>query len=128
MEAPMANKPLTEAYAKDLLDNVARVEAEKTALIEEFTKEIKDKGKTFSDEDIKDKIKTVLPTAFAGLQDLLENAESETVKASLIKYVFDSALLILKKETADDKNDPIKELMASLEKNDGKANKKAKTK
>jgi len=116
-----AGKPITDAYAREILQEQAKFEADRKALQEEFAEQIKEKGELFSDEDVKDKVKEVLPDAFAQLKVLINNAESETVRASLIKFVFESALVVLKKEAKDGKvPNTVDGLMAELKKNDDK--------
>ena len=86
----------------------ARHEAEKQALIEEFSKTIKEE---WSPEDIKEKLVELMPQAYASLQYLIMNADSESVRAGLIKYIFNLALADLAPANTDN---PDKEFAALL--------------
>jgi len=119
----MADKPITEAYAQELLKEQSKLEADKQALIEEFTKEIVEKGTLFSDEDVKGKIKEVLPDAFVALQSLINNSESDAVRANLVKFVFEIALAELKQEKKDNGPSTVEDLVKELSKNDTKKQK-----
>jgi hypothetical protein len=94
----VADKPISADYAKMLANEEARHEAEKKALIEEFSKVIKEE---WSAEDIKEKLTELMPNAYASLQHLILNAESESVRAGLIKYIFNIALQDLAPKDAD---------------------------
>ena len=114
-------KPQQSDYVQQLLKEQAQLQAEKSAIIEEFTKQIAEKGDAFDEDDIKDKIKEVLPEAFATLKSLLASSESDTVRATLVKYVFDAALLVLKKDKADSGEEvpeTVGDLIDQLKKND----------
>lgn len=78
-----------EDYIKELQREVAQAEADKEALKEEFAKVITEE---WTDEEIKEKFKELVPTAFTSLKNLMMNAESEAVRANLIKYIFTIAL------------------------------------
>lgn len=114
-------KPEQSPYVRELLEEQARLIADRDAVVGEFAKQIAERGEAFDEEDIKKKVKEVLPDAFAGLKSLINNSESDQVRASLIKYVFDLAILVLKKES-DDKGkkmpDTVGDLVKQLEKND----------
>jgi len=112
----MADKPISEEYAKMLATEEARHEAEKKALVEEFSKQLKEE---WTAADIKTKLVELMPQAYASLQFLINNAESEGVRAGLIKYIFNIALQDLAPK--GDSNDPDSELtklLADLKKND----------
>lgn len=66
-----------------------RLEIDKAALVAEFSK-----AGTYAEqlEIAKEAIKAILPTAIATLEDLISNANSESVRASLSKYVMDAVL------------------------------------
>lgn len=116
-------KPETNAYVQELLREQAKLQADKQAVVEEFTELIKEKGTLFSDEDLRAKIKEVLPDAFAALKQLLNNAESESVKANLVRFVFDSGFTLLKEQEKDKTKDggvpsTVKDLVEELKNND----------
>lgn len=110
-------------YIKELKEEIARAEAEKQALVEEFKESIKD---GWNKEKIREKIGDLLPTAYESLADLILNAESEAVRAGLIKYVF-SIVVDLDPTPPPTPEDPDKEfkvLLAALaekDKNEKKA-------
>lgn len=85
----MADKPISSEYASMLAQEEARHQAEREALVEEFAKQLKEE---WTPEDIKNKLTELMPQAFARLQYLLNNADSESVQAGLVRYVFGVAL------------------------------------
>lgn len=89
-------------------------EAANKALVEEFAKantpdevlEVAQKG-----------IKDLLPSAIGTMRHLLEYSESDSVKASLSKYITES---VLTHKVEGDGNNEIKELLKQLTDNDNK--------
>lgn len=111
-------KPISESYIAELAKEEAKHEAERKAITEEFAKQLKEE---WSAEDIKEKLEELMPEAYTSLKHLIKNAESEAVRAGLIKYIFNIALQQLAPVNPDDPTpDPdksLKELLAELKKN-----------
>lgn len=101
--------PESREYANALEREVAALEAQKKALIEEFRKNV---PVDWSADDIKEKLRTsLLPTAWHRIEYLLANAESESVQASLAKYVVSIAIGQIK---ITDDNDPGRDELNNL--------------
>lgn len=111
----MADKPISEEYAQMLAAEEARHTAEKEALVQEFTQQLKEE---WTPEDIKEKIEELLPEAYASLRYLINNADSESVRANLVKYIFGVALQDLQppSDTAADPDNEFKKLLGDLAK------------
>lgn len=106
----MANdKPESNPYVDELINELARREAEKMALVAEFSKA--------SDPDAiadtaKAAIKDLLPTAVTTMKDLIINSPSDGVRAGLARFVFSVALDKTKLE--DETDGTIRKLLAQL--------------
>jgi hypothetical protein len=101
-------------YVKNLQNEVARLEAEKKAISEEFEKVIKE---DWTPEVIREKIRTeILPSAWVSLQDLIMNGESEATRSTLIKWAFETASKPLPGENdpQDDADKGLTELLKEL--------------
>jgi hypothetical protein len=108
----MADKPISAEYASMLAQEEAKHEAEKKALVEEFTEQLKEQ---WSAEDIKNKLTELMPQAYQSLQYLIGNAESESVRAGLIRYVFNVALQDLApKSGSESPDDEFRKLLGDL--------------
>lgn len=98
----------SDDYVKSLQSEVARVEAEKKAIVQEFEKVIKEE---WTPELIREKIRTeILPSAWISLQDLILNSESDSTRSGLIKWAFEFA----SRPTANPDEDPDQELTQLL--------------
>lgn len=74
-------------FVKQLQAEIAQAEADKQALIKEFEKVASEE---LDPETVKEKIrKEILPAAWLSLKDLILNAESEAVRANLLKWAFE---------------------------------------
>lgn len=113
-------KSTTDSYTQEVMRELAQAEADRKAVMEEFAEEIKKRGELFDETDIKAKLKEVLPEAFAALKSLLNSAESETVRATMVKYIFDAALLTFKNTKKDGEEVPetVADLVKQLSDND----------
>lgn len=79
-----------ETYVDQLKKEIAQQEADKAALIKEFTSGTRARrGEMMTVKEVREKISKLLPNAFEQLTHLLTNAESESVRVSLAKYVFE---------------------------------------
>lgn len=108
----MVDKPISSEYASMLAQEEARHDAEKKALVEEFTKQLKEE---WSPEDIKEKLVELMPQAYASLSHLVNNADSESVRAGLIKYIFNLALQDLAPVSpGDGADDEFRKLLGDL--------------
>jgi hypothetical protein len=97
-------------YTKAVQDEIARLEADKKAIIEEFEKVASEE---LTPEVVKEKIrKEILPAAWVSLQHLIVNAESEAIRANLIKWAFDFSSKLERPRLPE--NNPDKELAELL--------------
>jgi hypothetical protein len=110
----MEGKPLSGSYAAELLKEEAKHEAEKQAIIEEFTVKLKEE---WSADDIKEKLEQLMPEAYASLKHLIQFAESEAVRAGLIKYIFNIALQQLAPGGDADPDNALQKLLEELRTN-----------
>lgn len=103
----MANEDKSkQAYIDSLVKEIAQQETDKKALIAEFEKVANEE---LTPERIREKIKNeILPTAWVSLLNLIANAESESVRASMIRWAFDFASRSLPSDSPT--HDPDKEL------------------
>lgn len=101
----------SDEYVKQLLQEVAKSEADKKALVEEFEKAAAD---TWDPSEIREKFKELLPQAFVALKQLMLNAESESVRAALIKYVFDTSLREVGQGDEEKERETFSKLIAKL--------------
>lgn len=86
---PEDKAQLIQDTLKEAQDEITRVEAEKQALIAEFSKA----GSYDEQMDIAKKaIAELLPAAIHSIAHLLANAESEAVRSGLSKYVMETVL------------------------------------
>jgi len=74
-----------DEYIKKLLEEQARTEAEKKALIEEFTKSI---PAEWSPEDLKEKVKDLLAQSYARIAQTI-NSDNESLAFKAATYAFD---------------------------------------
>jgi len=99
-----------QLYIDSLVKEIAQQETDKKALIAEFEKVASEE---LTPERIRDKIRDeILPTAWVSLLNLIANAESESVRASMIRWAFDYASRTLPSDSPD--RDPDKELTTLL--------------
>lgn len=118
-EPTKPQKSAKDSYTEEVMKELARSEADRKAVMEEFTEQIKKRGDLFDEDDIKAKLKEVLPEAFAALKSLLNSAESETVRATMVKYIFDAALVTFKNNAkGEDVPETVADLVKELAKND----------
>lgn len=99
----------SEKHVKELIAEVARREAERLALVQEFTKS-SDPAATA--ETAKTAIKDMLPEAIIVMKDLMQNSGTDGVKAGLAKFVLATALDKTKLE--DETDGAIKRLLEQL--------------
>jgi hypothetical protein len=111
-----------EDYVKELQAELARRDAEREALIAEFTETISD-AKEWSPEDLRKKFNTLLATAHTHMLNMLDNTDSDAVRWSIVKFIFSVGLGVVR---ITDDNSPDKDLITLLEslKADEKAIKK----
>lgn len=98
-----------ERHVEELIAEVARREAERLALVQEFTK-TNDPAATA--ESAKGAIKDMLPEAIIVMKDLMTNSGTDGVKAGLAKFVLATALDKTKLE--DETDGAIKRLLEQL--------------
>lgn len=80
-------------YGSRVQEEIARLQAEKKAVIEEFEKVASEE---LTPEKIREKIREeILPAAWVSLQHLIVNAESESTRAGLIKWAFEFGSKVL---------------------------------
>jgi DNA-directed RNA polymerase subunit F len=102
----------SEDYVSQLKQELARSNAERQALVEEFRKDISDRA--FTPEDLKTKFADLLPKAYDRLTFLLENSDSESVQLSAVKYIFDVAMGKVKITGDNDPDGAIKDLLEAI--------------
>lgn len=102
----------SDNYVNELKSEIARGEAERKALIEEFRKDIVERE--YSPEDLKTKIKDLLPTAYERLVYLLNNSDSESVQLSTAKYIFNIAIGAVKITAENDPDGDLQKLLDAL--------------
>lgn len=107
----------SEGYIEKLKAEIAKEQAFRKAVVEEF-KESVESNKEFSPEDLKKRFYALLPTAFARLTYLINNAESEAVQLGAIKYVFNIATGQIAITNTNDPDAKLAELLTSLVKSD----------
>lgn len=93
-----------DQYIQSLLEERARAQAEKEALIAEFTNSI---PAEWSPEDLKEKIRDLLAKAYARISQTIDNADEPALAFQAAKYVFQFGVGAAK---ITDDNDPNKEL------------------
>lgn len=98
-----------EKYRRLFLEEQAKGEADRKALVEEFAKAI---PKEYSPDDVKEKIRELMADAWASLKYLVNSADKESVRFAAAKYVFDIGIGQIK---INDENDPDKQLVDLLQ-------------
>jgi hypothetical protein len=97
-----------EEYRRLFIEEQARSEADRRALVEEFEKAI---PVDYSPEDVKEKIRDLMKDAYATLGHLIKSADKESVRFAAAKYVFDIGIGQI---AINDDNDPNKVLVDLL--------------
>lgn len=105
--------PANDDYINSLKEEIAREQAFRQSVIEEF-KEAVTTTKEFTPEDLKKRFYALLPIAFERLSELINNAESEAVQLSAAKYVFSIATGTVKITGDNDPDAKLAELLGSL--------------
>lgn len=100
-----------ENYRKMFIEEQARGEADRKALIEEFAKAI---PADYSPEDIKEKIRELMKEAYATLKELVMHAEKESIRFAASKYVFDIGIGQIKVNDDNDPNRVLVDLLTEL--------------
>lgn len=81
-------KPNDE-YVEELKKEIARQEADKKALKEEFTNLVTEQ---WDNEKIREKFKELLPNAFLELKKLMVGTDNDNLRLSIIKFIFTTAM------------------------------------
>jgi len=100
----MSTEDSKSSYVAQLQEELARERARRQALVEEFKNDLNN-AEDFSPEDLKKRFKQLLAIAWERANDLIVNAESESVQWAVCKYVFQVGLGQMK---ITDDNDPDK--------------------
>jgi len=104
------NTPEQSAFINSLIQERARLEAEKKALIEEFSQSI---PKEWSPDDLKEKFKDLLAKAYARISLTIDDEDNPALAFQAAKYAMGIGIGSVK---ISDDNDPNKEFKNLLEK------------
>lgn len=109
MDTPLNKTMTAEEHVKVLVEEMARREAEKIALVAEFSKANDPEaiGNT-----AREAIKDMLPDAIIQMHDLLVSSGSDGVKAGIAKFVMQTALDKTKLE--DETDTSVRKLLEQL--------------
>lgn len=101
-------------YVNTLKAELAKEQAYRKAVVDEFKDALTSNEKDFSPEDLKKKFYALLPTAYERLTYLMNNADSEAVQLGAIKYVFNIATGQVKITGDNDPDAKMTELLSQL--------------
>jgi hypothetical protein len=108
-EAPDPNKPLSQETLAELL---AQHKSEKDAMRQEFESATSDPEGAITSDNVKERIGTLGTDAWVALKWLVNNADSESVRATCSKYVLD--IMLGRKKVEDNEDAAIAKLVESL--------------
>lgn len=78
-----------DGYIEELKKEIAQQEADKKAVVAEFTELVTEK---WDNEKIRDKFKELLPNAFIELKKLMISTDNDNLRLAIIKFVFATAM------------------------------------
>jgi hypothetical protein len=100
-----------DRYIRQLNEEKARSEAEKKALIEEFSKSIPTE---WSPEDLKEKMRDLLGKSYARISQTIDDDDEKALAFQAAKYVMGIGIGATKITGDNDPNKEFKELLAGL--------------
>jgi hypothetical protein len=99
-------------YARTLQAEIDRLNAANEALVQEFTKD----STSCTPERVHEKVTELVPNALTQLEFMLNHAKSESVRASIARYILD--IKLDKKGLGDSPDAELGKILAGLKKND----------
>jgi hypothetical protein len=104
-------------YVKNLEESVARLEAEKESIREEFNEKIKD-SQELTAEDVKKARDILIPDALVTMKELLMIGESEQLRWSIAKFIISTKIT----DKGEEGENEFERLLSELTANGSKSN------